>query len=225
MPSPFGLVQVQTHLVGQALAVQAPSLGERAPGQEPAEPTQRRPAIHLLLERDLEVVTRVGLVVRGRGELMLRLAGKVETVDVVHAGPGPVLGGLVVERERHVGLAELLDEADLAVGARDPPEPRGRQVPAPPDLLLRGRLELLRRPEAERRILRDRGLGGGGVGVAEDRGRARTFGLDLLEVGGAELVDLASVELERRPRQDLGGVHRLAAREVPRPIVSVAFGR
>ena len=59
---PLPLVDVEAHLVGEALAVQAPSLAERAAGEQPAEPPQRGPVRHLLLDRDLEVVAGVGLV-------------------------------------------------------------------------------------------------------------------------------------------------------------------
>jgi hypothetical protein len=68
-PKPFVVVRVQAHLVGQPLAVQAPSLDERGAHGDPPEASERRAPRELLLDRHLEVMARVRLVVGDRGEL------------------------------------------------------------------------------------------------------------------------------------------------------------
>ena len=153
----------------------------------------------------------VRLVVGDARHVMQRPVGEVVGVDVVGAGPGAVLGGRVVERERLVGLAELLHATDRAVRLRQRAEERRRGLPAPPDLVLRHDDEL---------VGRRRGVGPAGVVGGDRLERARvaevgrdlpSLGLDRLEPLVAEPMDVGGVEGQRRPSQDLGRVHAVAA--------------
>ena len=119
---PLPSVQIEPHLVGEPLGIEAPALAVRAPGERAAEPAERRASGRLLFERDLEMVAGVRLVVGDRRDMVHRAIREVVRVDVVDPGTRAVFGRRVVERERLVGLTELLDPADLAVGAREPSE-------------------------------------------------------------------------------------------------------
>ncbi len=158
------------------------------------------------------MVARVRLVEGHARDRVQRPAGEVVRVEVVDAGARAVLGGGVVEGGRHVGLAEGLDRAHLAVLAGEPTEPRGRGLPAPQHLILDDLHEGLgrrRRVVAARHVRGDRLVRRGEAQLGRDLEPLR---LDRLEARDAQLVDVARVERERRPSQDLGLVHRVAVR-------------
>ena len=216
-PEPLPVVDVEAHLVGEALAVQAPALAERAPGEDPAEAPQRRPVRELLFDRDLEMMAGVRLVVREARDVVQRSLLQVRRVDVVGADARAVLGRRVVEAERRVLLAELLDRADLAVRVRHPAEEPGGGLPAPLDLRPGEREHVFarRRGVVPAHVVRgDRVLG---AREAQPRGGVAPLLLDRLVPLQAEVVDGLRLERERGPCEDRRGVHVVTARELRQP--------
>ena len=112
------VVDVQAHLVGQAFRVQAPAFGECAARLDAREATQGGPVGHLLLDRELEVMSGHGLVEGDARHDVERARRQVEPVHVVDAGALAVARRRPVEREGHVCLVEGLDESHLARGLR-----------------------------------------------------------------------------------------------------------
>ena len=209
---PLVVVDEQPHLVGEALAVQAPPLDERAAGEEPAEAPQRRPVGDLLLDRELEVMAGVRLVVARGGEVVQR----------------PASAGRRRSRSRCRRASRrrwAADRTRTACRPRGTPPPgarrscptgrrpknAGRRVPPAPHLLAR---------DLEQGLAR---LGGVGArsrcAPPRPRPRARSPSargdppallLDRREPLHADVVDLLRLERQRRPRQDLRRVHRVA---------------
>src|SRR5207302_8619731 len=135
-PEALVLVEEQAHLVGEPLAVQTPSLGEGAAGEQAAEPANGRPVRILLFDRDLEVMARIGLVI-GRGrDLMEQPLVQRRAADVADAGPCVVGVWRLIEGTGDVVFAKLLDGPDFAVRPGEPAEVARRGVPPPPDLAL-----------------------------------------------------------------------------------------
>ncbi len=125
------VVDVQPHLVGEPFRVQAPAFGEGAARPDAREPAQRRAVGHLLLDRDLEVVAGHRLVERDARHDVQRSGRQVVAVHVVDAGALAVTRGRPVERERHVGLVEGLDQSHLARRLGEPSEVAGARPRMP----------------------------------------------------------------------------------------------
>jgi hypothetical protein len=156
----------------------------------------------------------VRFVVGDAGDLVDLPVGDVGRVDVVQAGPRVVAGGRLVEGQRHVLLAELLDGLHVAVRLGKTPEEAGCGLPAPLDQFL-GELNhgfaRLRGVLPARVVLGDGLLG---IRVSQPGGDLLSLLLDLVEVREAHLMDLLCVQRERGPAQDLRRVHPFPAREV-----------
>ena len=122
MPEPLPVVQVEAHLVGEPLAVEAPALDVGHAGH-PARPAcGRRQPGQLHLDGELEVVARRRLVEGDGRDLVQRPLLRLVGVDVVLALRASRRSRLHVERRRRLALAVLLDRLDLAVGRWQPAE-------------------------------------------------------------------------------------------------------
>ena len=217
---------VEAHLRGQPLGVEGPALHEGAARQARAEAPEGRQAGQLLLDGDLEVVARHGLVEGRGGHAVKGPRGRVVGVDVVHALAAAVLAGRHVEGRRSLLLHVGLDGADLAAVARQAPEPARRLALGARDELLGHappaaagpRRWLSGLPSRSRRSVAD-------ILVPELARDAPRLGLELGQPLEAVGVDGVRVLGQGRPGQDVMPVEGLAIGQVADAVAGPRAGR
>ncbi len=157
-------------------------------------------------------MARRRLVERDRRDPMqLPILGLIG-VDVVLALARAVDGGRHVERGRRLRLAIRLDRLDDAVRAGDAAEVARRRGIGAIGLVLREAHERLGVRAVVRRILEQRRAQRMTVSMAKAVGDLVHLGLDAVEVGQAEGMDLLGVGVDRRLGPDRQPIRGLAAR-------------
>ena len=153
MPKPLARAFVEAHLVGQALAVEAPALGIGDARQARAEAAQVVQLLELALDADLEVVARAPP--RGRSSVASWWIGRdcgLVGVDEVDARSRAVRRRREVEGRRRLRRRVGLDRPDLAGRLGQAPEPARSDRRGVLDLAARELDEVVRVGHEVRRV-------------------------------------------------------------------------
>ena len=225
-PEAFPLVSEQAHLVGQALAVQAPALDVCATDHPRPQASERVEVRVLHLQGDLEMVARNGLVIRGRGELVVLATGQVVAVRVVDPLARAIRSGRIVIGEGRVLLLVLLDQSDLATGPRQDAEVARRHGHRPLDILSGPCDQSVLGLRRVRDVSLERGsVGSRVVAVAGGVRHLPPLLLDGLELLQAGPMDFLRVEVKGRPAPDRRPVEPLTIGRGPEAGVLAGRGK